>query len=374
MFLRRLSDALSVQIRELVLLKYGDRAQLNPKVDDKDWKRNLDCTMPKFPKPRDTVKGLLDAEILKPIEAEIKSFRKAASLTDAEPLGPQFQTSKRRSALLFGPPGTSKTSLAEAVAKRLGWPFIELSPSDFLKGGLEGIYDRVNEVFDDLMDLFAVVILFDEMDALVQSREDVPPVGPATNDKYGSQHPTNPQVTTATPQLDVTQTFLTTSMLPKILKLRKRGRTIFFMATNYQVRFDPAIKRPGRFDLLVRMGPPSSAEKVRGIREEAKGWLDGESNEDTMWIKSNLPAWIESDPDLSAKLERFLYGEMTALFDHFRRLDSKNERLRVGLESSKAEGFKAVVDDWYGKTITLHKDSRAWDQFSDVDERAIAIQ
>ena len=33
-------------------------------------------------------------------------------------------------------------------------------------------------------------------------------------------------------------------MLPKLLTLRDKGRAIFFMATNHQRDFDPAIKRP----------------------------------------------------------------------------------------------------------------------------------
>ena len=64
-----------------------------------------------------------------------------------------------------------------------------------------GLVAILNEVFEDLTDLFGAVILFDEMDALVQSREP----GEAT-----------PR------ELDVTQRFLTTSMLPKLLQLRKQ--------------------------------------------------------------------------------------------------------------------------------------------------------
>src|SRR5262249_47274415 len=76
----------------------------------------------------------------------------------------------RRSALLFGPPGTSKTSFAKALAGVLRWPVIVVTPSDFLNEGLEKIYVRVNEVFEDLEDISGAVILFDEMDALAQTR------------------------------------------------------------------------------------------------------------------------------------------------------------------------------------------------------------
>src|SRR5262249_14145138 len=160
----------SIQIQDLVLQKYGQRARPFRKPSLESWQSYLDCDLPPLPPPRHTVKDLLYIEVLKPAEEAVKKHQGSIACGEGGRIGPDFRLEERRSALLFGPPGTSKTSLAEAVAQRLGWTFIELSPSDFLKGGLEGIYDRVNEVFDDLMDLFGAVILFDEMDALVQSR------------------------------------------------------------------------------------------------------------------------------------------------------------------------------------------------------------
>ena len=96
----------------------------------------------------------------------------------------------RRSALLFGPPGTAKSSLVRAIAKKVGWPLVELNPSDFLKEGLPRICtSQANDIFKDLKDLSRTVVFFDEMDALAQKREE---------------------------GIDVTRQFLTTSMLPKL--------------------------------------------------------------------------------------------------------------------------------------------------------------
>ena len=76
----------------------------------------------------------------------------------------------QRSALLFGPPGTAKTTIVRELARSVGWPCVEIRPSNFLKDGLEHIYESADEIFVDLMDLSRAVIFFDEMDALVQSR------------------------------------------------------------------------------------------------------------------------------------------------------------------------------------------------------------
>jgi len=75
--------------------------------------------------------------------------------------------------------------------------------------------------------------------------------------------------------LDITSTFLTTSMLPKLAALHDRGRVIFFMTTNYQEKFGEAIKRRGRFDLLLCMWPPSWKNKVNQLRAFAGKALSG---------------------------------------------------------------------------------------------------
>jgi ATP-dependent 26S proteasome regulatory subunit len=35
------------------------------------------------------------------------------------------------SVILFGPPGTGKTTFAKAIAGRLGWPFVEVFPTSY---------------------------------------------------------------------------------------------------------------------------------------------------------------------------------------------------------------------------------------------------
>ena len=144
------------------------------------------------------------------------------------------------SALLFGPPGTSKTEIAKGLAASLQWPLVEIDPSQFLQNTFQNIYVQAETIFKDVMDMYGVVVLFDELDALVQKRDgtDVP---------------------------DTESKFLTTYMLPKLAKLHDQRRLIFLMATNFQEKFDDAIKRAGRFDFLLCMGPPSLEEKCSSL-------------------------------------------------------------------------------------------------------------
>ena len=358
MCLCRLSAGLSTAIRDSVLDKYRDRVKLFNRKSSASWTRYLDSRLEQLDSKRNSVKKLLLAEVLKPTETAIQEQGAPAGTGDnSHPhlLTPTFQLSKRRSALLFGPPGTSKTSLAEAIAERLGWPFVELSPTDFLRGGMDGIYKQVNDVFEDLSDLYGVVILFDEMDALVQSREGGPDNGAGI---AGSG------------QLDVTQKFLTTSMLPKLLKLRKQARTVFFMATNHQRDFDPAIKRAGRFDLLVPMGPPSLAEKKRGL--EGVGWFQANENPTHRNRIRQLFRDFTDDPETAERLERFTYNEMTEFFEYLRRMHSSDDNLRTALASIREKGFALEVKLWASERIVLRDGSAQLFEFAS-DQKSVSL-
>ena len=234
MFLWELQDVLSRRIQKRLESQY-DIGHI--KRDRKAWAKLLDIDITLKGDESTTVKKLFKEDIIK----HAFDYKTPIALVRTPMKG-------ARSALLFGPPGTSKTSIASALAKTLEWPLLRLDPSKFLSDGLERIYTRANEIFTDLMDLSRVVVLFDEMDALVRSRE---------SDQDKRKRATGP--------LDMTSQFLTTCMLPKLADLHERARVVFLMATNHRQGFDPAIMRPGRFDLLVCVKPPTWNAKLKGL-------------------------------------------------------------------------------------------------------------
>jgi ATPase family associated with various cellular activities (AAA) len=148
-----------------------------------------------------------------------------------------------RSAVLFGPPGTSKTTLVESLAGCLGWKYVEVHASDFLREGMDRVPAEADKIFLSLMELDHCVILFDEIDELIRVRD------------TGSSAPFG--------------RFLTTSMLPKLAKLWSQRRVLFFVATNDIEVADPAIKRSQRFDAAIFVAPPAFEKKKK--RLEALG-------------------------------------------------------------------------------------------------------
>jgi hypothetical protein len=306
MFLSELQTVLAGQIQQKILKKY----RVTPPPNRKDASRESE------------VGALLDIEIVLP--GQKHSLSKILSERVVENYRTQTEGSLRRkaikaplSALLFGPPGTSKTQVTRAVAADIGWPLIEISPSDFVKGRLENVYPQANEIFEDLMDLSGVVVLFDEMDALVQTRD-------------GDFH------------LDITSQFLTTMMLPKLAELHDQGRVVFFMATNFQERFDPAIKRAGRFDLLLCMGPPSRVEKLKKLRSF---FGEGASESETKLAAELIEQYLEQAPALQDALELLTYGEFKSF------LKSIGNKNNIGAE------IQALGEQTFGQRLKEYSSS-----------------
>jgi ATP-dependent 26S proteasome regulatory subunit len=51
-------------------------------------------------------------------------------------------------------------------------------------------------------------------------------------------------------------------VLPKLAGIHKRATLVFIIATNNIRQFDLAIQRPGRFDRVVQIMPPTYDEKM----------------------------------------------------------------------------------------------------------------
>ncbi|HXQ62406.1 MAG TPA: GNAT family N-acetyltransferase [Acidimicrobiales bacterium] len=133
--------------------------------------------------------------------------------------------------LLFGPPGTGKTSFARAIASRLSWAFVELHPS-LLGQGVEGA-TALRQALDDLNGVDRLVCFIDEADEIVP-------------DRAGRPH----------------NQALVNELLKSIPAFKSRPGRLMVMATNSVAAIDPAMLRPGRFDLIIPVGAPDEAGRA----------------------------------------------------------------------------------------------------------------
>jgi SpoVK/Ycf46/Vps4 family AAA+-type ATPase len=95
-------------------------------------------------------------------------------------------------------------------------------------------------------------------------------------------------------------------MLPKLAKLHDRGQLVFMMATNFQASFDDAIKRAGRFDFLLCMGPPTLRAKCESIHVFFE--LD-KSNDETKEAGRLILEYAAANSWLEDQLSLYTYGE-----------------------------------------------------------------
>lgn len=203
-----------------------------------------------------------------------------------------------RTLLLYGPPGSRKTSLLSRVAEALGWPLLVLSPPDFMLDGIEKFESRAQEVFADLRNLRRVVVLFDECEEFFRRRVESSSLGSRT-----------------------AGAFITTGMLPRLQSLRNLRWTVVAIVTNVELdELDPAVTRPGRLDVSQRVGLPGLPAQKTYLQE----WQGGSLVEHVRAIGSE---WSLVEEALD-RYDRLVEGERKALAEA--RVNAKRERRQTG--------------------------------------------
>jgi hypothetical protein len=328
MFLTQLDRRISDLLDELVLKGFGiDRRGVLEST--KKFEQVIDAELRFFGERPTTLKKVIEDEILK----TAKALASENLIREGLPVP--------RSVLLFGPPGTSKSRLAKAMAEYLGWPLVTITPSEFLGKGVEHVHAQVDEKFRDLMDLRRAVVFFDEMDALAQTRE-----GDEQSDGRESG------------DLDITRQLLTTSMLPKLSSLWDQRRVIFLMATNHKQQLDPAITRPNRFDMLLCVPPPpwtskssaESLEEILKIRDAKK-------------VERKLGQLAPTKSKTANRLNAFTVAEVGIFLHHLRRKTNQQTVLEALEEFTDRTQFAKAVENWAATAITLRNQGQTIREF-----------
>ena len=202
-------------------------------------------------------------------EKNLIDQRIVAPLSDPA-LAAQIGLRPPATALMFGPPGTGKTTFARALAGRLGWPFVELLPSK-LSSGEGTLANELREAFIELGRLDHVVIFIDEFDEIAPARESRPASAGVVNE-----------------------------LLKSIPEFRRRPGKLLICATNFVETIDPAVMRPGQFDLLIGIGPPDLTA-LTALWERALATMNTEKGVDAAKLASQCHGFTPGDVDLASQ-------------------------------------------------------------------------
>lgn len=140
--------------------------------------------------------------------------------------------------LLYGPPGCGKTFIARKLSSMLKYNFVELKPSDLASIYVHGTQEKIGTIFRQAEEQKPTILFFDEIDAFIPGRD------------QGVGHHYSAEVN---------------EFLAQLNECSDRG-ILVVGATNYLNRVDVAVRRPGRFDKKIYIGPPDLEARVEAIK------------------------------------------------------------------------------------------------------------
>jgi transitional endoplasmic reticulum ATPase len=140
-----------------------------------------------------------------------------------------------RGVLLAGPPGSGKTLIARALANQCEASFISIKGPELLSKWVGESEKGVREIFRHAKQAAPCIVFFDELDSMAPRR------GGGNDGNVGDR--------------------VIAQLLTEMDGIEGREGVIVLAATNRPELIDPALLRPGRFDLIVELRHPNEEER-----------------------------------------------------------------------------------------------------------------
>ncbi len=145
--------------------------------------------------------------------------------------------------ILYGPPGTGKTLIAKAISGEADVPFFAASGSDFMEKYVGVGASRIRELFSNARKAAPSIVFIDEIDAIGGGRGD-------SNNSEKDQ--------------------TINALLTELDGFQPTEGVLTICATNRIDILDPALTRPGRFDLKIAVNLPDKNARYQILKLHSK--------------------------------------------------------------------------------------------------------
>lgn len=182
------------------------------------------------------------------LEAQIQELKETVELPLIKPEAfAKVGIEPPKGVLLYGPPGSGKTLLAKAVAKRTEATFIRIVGSELVQKYIGEGARLVRELFEMAREKSPSIIFIDELDAIAAKRLESATSG----------------------DREVQRTLM--QLLAEMDGFDPRGDVKVIAATNRPDILDPALLRPGRLDRMIYVPLPNFESRVEILKIHTRG-------------------------------------------------------------------------------------------------------